>query len=143
MNVLRSTYFRSIIRQDIGFFDTADTGVLNARMFDDVKKIQDGIGEKTGRAVESGARFIGGLIIGFYYGWKLALVILAAAPFMAISAYFYFVVSTASTKQELDSYATSSGIAEEVLSGIRTVTAFTGQNEELERYSTPLLKDWV
>ena len=110
-------------------------------MFDDVKKIQDGIGEKVGIAVQSAASFVGGMFIGFYYGWQLALVILAAAPFMAISGYFYFVVSTASTKLELDSYAKSGGVAEEVLSGIRTVTAFTGQKEELERYTKPLRKD--
>jgi ABC-type multidrug transport system fused ATPase/permease subunit len=49
---LRAFYFRSIIRQDIGYFDTHDTGEMNTRLFDDVKKIQDGIAEKVGVAVQ-------------------------------------------------------------------------------------------
>ena len=109
-------------------------------MFDDVKKIKDGIGEKVGVAIQAASTFVGGMAIGFYYGWKLALVMLAAAPVMAVAGYFYFYVSTAATKMQLDSYAESGGIAEEVLSGIRTVTAFNGQREEVDRYSKPLLK---
>ena len=95
-------------------------------MFDDVKKIQDGIAEKVGVAIQSLAQFVGGLIIGFVYGWKMALVILAVLPVLAISGYLWFYVTTAFTKGELDAYAVAGGIAEEVLSGIRTVTAFTG-----------------
>mgnify|MGYP000257563118 CR=1 FL=1 len=126
MSQLRYTYFRSIIRQDIGFFDTHDTGQLNTRMFGDVKKIQDGIAEKVGVAIQSLSQFIGGLIIGFVYGWKMALVILAVLPVLAVSGYLIF-FTTSLTKGELDAYAVAGGIAEEVLSGIRTVTAFTGR----------------
>jgi len=42
------------------------------------------------------------------------------------------------SKNELDAYSVAGGIAEEVLSGIRTVTAFSGQSEELNRYKKPL-----
>ena len=95
-------------------------------MFGDVKKIQDGIAEKVGVAIQSLAQFIGGLIIAFVYGWKMALVILAVLPVLAVSGYLIF-FTTSLTKGELDAYAVAGGIAEEVLSGIRTVTAFTGR----------------
>ena len=42
------------------------------------------------------------------------------------------------SKEELDSYAKAGDIAEEVLSSIRTVTAFGGQEEELARYAENL-----
>merc|ERR1712227_1199065 len=71
ITVLRSTYFRSIVRQNIAYFDVNDTGEMNTRLFDDVKKIQDSIAEKVGVAIQSIAQFLGGLIIGFIYGWKL------------------------------------------------------------------------
>jgi hypothetical protein len=35
----------------MSFFDKTDTGELNTRMFDDVKKVQDGIAEKVGVAL--------------------------------------------------------------------------------------------
>ena len=49
-----------------------------------------------------------------------------------------FKVTTSFTEKELDAYATAGGIAEEVLSGIKTVTAFSGQHEELTRYNKHL-----
>ena len=49
-----------------------------------------------------------------------------------------FKVTTSFTEKELDAYATAGGIAEEVLSGIKTVTAFSGQQEELDRYNKNL-----
>jgi len=90
-------------------------------MVDDVKKIQSGIAEKTGLVVQSVAQFIGGLLVGFIYGWKMAFVILAITPVLAMSAYLLFYVTTQYTKNVLNSYAVAGGIAEEVLSGIRTV----------------------
>ena len=135
---LRSTFFRSIIRQDIGFFDVHDTGELNTRILNDVKKVQDSISEKVGVAIQSLAQFLGGIIIGFVYGWKMALVILAMLPVLAVSGYFWFYFMTAFTKSELDAYAEAGGIAEEVLSAVRTVTAFSAQEEELKRYTLPL-----
>ena len=50
--MLRSTYFRSIVRQNIAYFDVNDTGEMNTRLFDDVKKIQDSIAEKVGVAIQ-------------------------------------------------------------------------------------------
>ena len=35
-------------RKDITYFDTHDVGELNTRMFDDIKKVNDSIGEKAG-----------------------------------------------------------------------------------------------
>ena len=42
-------------------------------------------------------------------------------------------ITTAFTKKELDAYAKAGGIAEEVLSSIRTVVAFAGQQKEVDR----------
>ena len=41
-------YFLLNHRKDITYFDTHDVGELNTRMFDDIKKVNDSIGEKAG-----------------------------------------------------------------------------------------------
>lgn len=41
-------------------------------------------------------------------------------------------------KKELDAYGAAGAIAEEVLSSIRTVIAFGGQNKEIDRYEKNL-----
>ncbi|CBY12477.1 unnamed protein product [Oikopleura dioica] len=109
-------------------------------MFDDVKKIQDGIAEKVGIAIQSLAQFVAGIVIGLVYGWKLGLVCVALLPVIGISGFLFFYMTTSASKTELDDYAEAGGIAEEVLGAIRTVTAFNGQNFEAKRYYTPLLR---
>lgn len=48
-------------------------------------------------------------------------------------------VQTTLTENELRAYAESGGVAEEVLSSIRTVVAFGGQEKEAERYEKNLV----
>ena len=54
-------------------------------LFSDVNKIQEGIGDKIGNFFQWFCCFLAGMVIGFIYGWKLTLVILAFAPLLAIS----------------------------------------------------------
>ena len=68
----------------------------------------------------------------------MSLVVLAFTPVAAAIMYVFLVITTKFTKSELDSYAKAGEIAEEVLSSIRTVTAFGGQPEELDRYAENL-----
>ena len=70
----------------------------------------------------------------------MSLVVLACTPALAMTGYVFMVVTTRFTKIELDAYAKAGDIAEEVLSSIRTVAAFGGQPEEVERYSSNLEK---
>ncbi len=50
----------------------------------DVHKIELGTGEKLGLFFQWIAAFFAGFIIGFVYGWKLTLVILAVSPLLVI-----------------------------------------------------------
>merc|ERR1739838_296589 len=56
-----------------------------------------------------------------------------------MSAAIMFKLTTAFTKKELDAYAKAGSVAEEVLSSIRTVVAFGGQDKEAERYNANLV----
>lgn len=48
-------------------------------------------------------------------------------------------LSTKFSQKELESYGAAGAIAEEVLSSIRTVIAFDGQEKEMERYNVHLV----
>ena len=100
---------------------------MNTRLFDDIKKVSDGVGDKLGLVVQAVAQSFGGIFIGFIYGWKMSLVVLACTPAIAVTGYVFFKVATKFSKLELDAYAKAGDVAEEVLSSIRTVTAFGGQ----------------
>jgi len=137
-NRLRVNYFQKILRQDVGYFDTVSAGELNTRLFEDIRKIAKGIGSPLTMATQGLLQFLGGIIIAFIYGWKMSLVIMATFPIIAFTGYLFFTATTRFTNDELKAYAKAGDVAEEVLSSIRTVTAFGGQEEELERYSNNL-----
>ena len=40
------------MRQDVGYFDTHSAAELNTRLFDDIKKISNGINDKVGIATQ-------------------------------------------------------------------------------------------
>ncbi|XP_035989740.1 ATP-dependent translocase ABCB1 [Fundulus heteroclitus] len=131
---IRKLFFHRIMQQDIGWFDVNETGELNTRLTDDVYKIQEGIGDKVGMLIQSFSSFIAAFIIGFTKGWKLTLVILAVSPALGISAALFSKLLANFTTKEQSAYAKAGAVAEEVLSAIRTVYAFSGQKKEIERY---------
>lgn len=54
--------------------------------FRNLNRLADGIGSKFGRIIYSFSSFITGYVLGFYYLWKLALVMLPILPPLAVSA---------------------------------------------------------
>ncbi|CAD5117246.1 DgyrCDS6041 [Dimorphilus gyrociliatus] len=135
---IRVALFNSIMKQEIGWFDTHESGELNSRLADDVTKIQEGIGDKLAMFFQWFCAFLTGVIMGFAHGWKLTLVILAVSPALAGAAFVMSKVGAWMTNKELNAYAKAGSIAEEVLGAIRTVTSFSGQKKECIRYNSEL-----
>uniref|UniRef100_A0A8C4JCN9 Phosphatidylcholine translocator ABCB4-like n=1 Tax=Dromaius novaehollandiae TaxID=8790 RepID=A0A8C4JCN9_DRONO len=131
---IRKQFFHAIMRQEIGWFDVNDVGELNTRLIDDVTKINEGIGDKIGLLVQAVTTFVTGFVVGLIKGWKLTLVILAVSPVLGLSAAIWAKVLSAFTDKEQAAYAKAGAVAEEVLSAIRTVIAFGGQDKEIKRY---------
>ncbi|XP_077454038.1 ATP-dependent translocase ABCB1-like [Stigmatopora argus] len=131
---IRKCFFHGIMRQDIGWFDVNETGELNTRLTDDVYKIHEGIGDKVAMLIQSFATFFTSVVIGLIKGWKLTLVILAVSPLLGVMAAIFSKVLASFTSREQSAYAKAGAVAEEVLSSIRTVFAFSGQQKEIERY---------
>ena len=96
-------------------------------------KIQAGLGDKVGLVIYSIFLCLGGFIIGFIYSWKLSLVILATTPVLAaVGALFGKVISNMSSEEQAG-YSDAAAVVTEVISSIRTVAAFGGEFEEIER----------
>ncbi|CAM4746652.1 unnamed protein product [Rotaria magnacalcarata] len=131
---IRKMLFQSILSKDLFFFDTHKTGQLILHLTDDTHKIQDGIGNKFGSAIEMVTTFISCTIIGFIRGWKLSLVIISFSSVIFITTAVLFKVTTKMTVIELKAYGKAGIVAEEVISSIRTVLAYIGQEKEIHRY---------
>ncbi|ORY35943.1 P-loop containing nucleoside triphosphate hydrolase protein [Rhizoclosmatium globosum] len=135
---IRELYLRSILRQDLGWFDLAEEGSLTTRLAQDTNLIQDGISEKFGLVIQSLAQFLAGFAIAFYKGPTLALVLLAAVPVMAGVGLVMFGLLSKLTAQGQDAYAEAGAVAEQVISGIRTVYSFSLQSRFATKYDVKL-----
>ncbi|XP_028121789.1 ABC transporter B family member 9-like [Camellia sinensis] len=83
---IRRLYLKTILRQDIAFFDTeTTTGEVIGRMSGDTILIQDAMGEKVGKFIQLMSTFIGGFAIAFARGWLLSLVLLTCIPALVIA----------------------------------------------------------
>ncbi|XP_063421437.1 ATP-dependent translocase ABCB1-like isoform X2 [Mytilus trossulus] len=135
---IRDMFLRNVLRQEIGWFDTHETGELNTRLSDDINKIHEGIGDKMGSCLQWTSGFLTGFIIGFIYGWKLTLVILAISPLLAVTGFVMNKLVADMSSKESEAYAKAGAVAEEVFSSIRTVVSFGGQQKECQRYNSHL-----
>jgi len=135
---IRRAFFRSILRQELAWFDRNRAGELSAKFNDDIERVRDGLGEQASSILKYGSSFSSGFLVGFIVSWRLTLVIMAVTPLLALfSAYLGRMLAT-STKREQEKYAKAGALAEEVLSSIRTVFSLGGQRQEIRNYSKKL-----
>ncbi|KAI7880111.1 putative ABC transporter protein [Lichtheimia hyalospora FSU 10163] len=140
IQTIRRLYLHSIYRQDMSWFDAAEEGSLTTRLATDIQMVQEGISEKCGMILQMTGQVVAGIVIAFVKGPILAAVILATIPLVAgagtMMGYYY----DKFTKSTQDVYADAGAIAEEMISGIRTVCAFSLQGRFQARYEEQLRK---
>ncbi|NXW69143.1 MDR1 protein, partial [Hirundo rustica] len=135
---IRQKFFFAVLHQEMAWFDTTQIGTLNTRLTDDINTIREGIGDKISIFLQFFSTFVSGLIVGFIYGWKLTLVVMSVSPLLASSAAVWSTLLASLTAKELSAYAKAGAVAEEILTSIRTVVAFNGQQKALEKYDANL-----
>jgi ATP-binding cassette, subfamily B (MDR/TAP), member 1 len=135
---IRERYLRSILRQNIAFFDKLGAGEITTRITADTNLVQDGISGKVGLTLTAVATFITAFIIAYAVFWKLALIcsssILALVVVMGGGSSFIVKYN----KKSLEAYALGGTVAEEVISSIRNATAFGTQEKLAKQYDNHL-----
>ncbi|KXS09939.1 multidrug resistance protein 3 [Gonapodya prolifera JEL478] len=136
LRAIRNAYFRAILRQDIGWFESGNlTGELTNRLQSDTGLVKDGMAEKLGVVAQCSAQFVSGFIIAYTKGWKMALVLTCVLPIVLVVGGIMGVNLSKRTKSQQDAYAAAGAVAEQSLSNIRTVAAFGGERRDAERYA--------
>ncbi|PKA56363.1 ABC transporter B family member 20 [Apostasia shenzhenica] len=132
--IIRSKYVQVLLNQDISFFDTyGNNGDIVSQVLSDVLLIQSALSEKVGNYIHNMATFFGGLIIGLINCWQIALLTLASGPFIVAAGGISNIFLHRFAENIQDAYAEAASIAEQALSYIRTLYAYT--NETLAKYS--------
>ncbi|XP_043716827.1 ABC transporter B family member 20-like [Telopea speciosissima] len=132
--VIRSKYVQVLLNQDMSFFDTyGNNGDIVSQVLSDVLLIQSALSEKVGNYIHNMATFFSGLVIGLVNCWQIALITLATGPFIVAAGGISNIFLHRLAENIQDAYAEAASIAEQAVSYIRTLYAFT--NETLAKYS--------
>ena len=134
MHHLKEKYFARILMQEQGWFDQNNAYEFATKVQVQLEQIELGVGEKFGTLVECAATFVAGLIIAFLASWKLTLIILCVAPFLAICIIYMVKSMRKSLFLSRKAYETAGGVAEEILYNIKTVVSFGHFDYEKQRF---------
>jgi len=133
---LRQDLYSNLIRQEIGFFDSQRTGELTNRLGSDTAILQNAVTVNVSMALRYVLSALGAVGILLYTSWQLTLVMLAIVPVVAVGAGIYGQQLRGVSRSVQDALARATAVAEETLSGVRTVRAFAREDQETARYAS-------
>ena len=131
---LRNTAFERMVFMPMNFFDVNKVGELTIRVSSDITQIQDTLRTTVAEFFRQVIIILGGVAFLFFISWKLALIMLATVPIMALLAVFFGRFIRKLSKQAQDFAAESNSIIEETLSGISNVKAVTFEYFAIQNY---------
>jgi ABC-type multidrug transport system fused ATPase/permease subunit len=136
---MRRDVYTKILTLPMQFFTEKRVGELSNRISSDLSQIQDAISFTLAEFLRGIFTLIIGLLFIFWISTKLALVMLAVVPVIAILAVVFGMRIRKMSKRAQDQLAQSGTIVQETFQGITIVKAFTSEYYEIKRYVSSIL----
>ncbi|XP_068167092.1 ABC-type oligopeptide transporter ABCB9 [Antennarius striatus] len=136
---LRDHLFRTLMKQEIAFFDENHTGDIISRLSADTTQVSDLISQNINVFLRSSIKGIGAFIFMFGLSWKLTIMTITGFPFIGFISSLYGEYYKKLSKEVQTTLAEANRVAEETVSGIRTVRSFANESGEADSYYTKLL----
>lgn len=136
---LRNHLFRTLMRQEIAFFDENHTGDIISRLSADTTQVSDLISVNINIFLRSIIKGVGFLIFMFGMSWKLTMVGIMGFPFIGLVSQLYGEYYKKLTKEVQTTLAEANKVAEETISSMRTVRSFANESAEADSYYAKLL----
>ncbi|HYV50229.1 MAG TPA: ABC transporter transmembrane domain-containing protein [Myxococcaceae bacterium] len=131
---LRDAVYRSLMRQEVAFFDERKTGELTSRLSSDTSVLQNTVSANVSMVLRNGIQVLGALAMMLYTSPQLTVLMLAVVPPVALGAVAYGRRVRKLAREAQDALAQANEVAEESLAGIRTVRSFAAEEVEAQRY---------
>ncbi len=131
---MRKDVFSKLLTMPMSFFTEKRVGELSNRISSDLSQIQDAISFTFAEFLRGIFTLIIGLAFIFWISTKLALVMLAVVPIIAVLAVIFGIRIRKMARKAQDQLADSGTIVQETFQGISVVKAFTSEFHEIGRY---------
>jgi len=137
---LRQRLFKSMMNQEVAFFDKNKTGELINRLSSDSEVVGLSISQNLSDGLRSIIQAAGGIGMMFYVSPYLAAVGLSIVPAVTFFAIGFGRYIKKLSKKVQDTLADATQVAEEKISNIRTVRAFAQEEKETALYTKSINK---
>ncbi|CAJ0573227.1 unnamed protein product, partial [Mesorhabditis spiculigera] len=131
---IRNDLFRSIINQEIGFFDENKTGEIVSRLTADCQTMTNTLSLYINVLSRNCFMLFGSIIFMFTLSWRLSMITLIAIPIIFLLSKVFGVYYDKLSEDSMNATAKANDVAEEVLSAIRTVKSFACEKFEALRF---------
>jgi ABC-type multidrug transport system fused ATPase/permease subunit len=129
---------KSILRQEIGWFDVSKPEELTSKVSSSVALIVRGLeGPSYGLFIAVGG-VCTGMIGGFLENYEISLVVLAMVPVLAMAIAILVYTMVTGSRDQSKAYGTAGGYASEALFAMRTIAALGLESEFVKKYSENL-----
>ncbi|XP_017048131.1 ATP-binding cassette sub-family B member 10, mitochondrial [Drosophila ficusphila] len=135
---LRARLYRSMLMQEVGWFDTKGTGELINRLSNDTMMVGTALSQNVSDGLRSLAMIGVGTAMMIYTSPQLAAVSALVVPAMAGIAIVYGRYVRRITKMELDKYAEIMKFSEERFGNVKTVKTFCREQQEVTAFDDKL-----
>ncbi|KAL8633987.1 hypothetical protein Q9189_000233 [Teloschistes chrysophthalmus] len=137
----RDQAFRTMLRQDIEFFDQEanSAGALTSFLSTETTHLAGMSGTTLGTLILVSTTLIAAISVSCAIGWKLALVCTATIPVLLGCGFFRFWMLARFQERAKKAYEGSASYACEATSAIRTVASLTREDDVWEHYHDSLV----
>jgi len=131
---LRTTVFRHIQNQPLGFFDKTPIGRLITRATSDVESISDVLSQGVVTILGDCFKLLFIAAFMFYLDWRLAIVTLTVMPLMVWVTFWFRRKVSAQYRETRKQVARLNSFMQEHVTGMPIVQLFNREEEEMRRF---------